>query len=72
MTTLKAYEKGTISFHRSGDASKSLSWIGKHEPQWLRSLMEEAGANTHFIRGASCSTAAGAGITTKDILDATD
>ena len=39
--------------------------------------MEEAGIDisifkAHSVRGAACSTAAGAGVTTKDILDATD
>ena len=37
--------------------------------------MEEAGVDifkAHSIRGASCSTAAGAGFTTKDILDTAD
>jgi len=39
--------------------------------------MEEAGIDTsifkaHSVRGAACSTAAVAGITTKDILDVAD
>ena len=39
--------------------------------------MEEAGIDisifkVHSVRGASCSSAAGAGVTTKDILDAAD
>jgi len=39
--------------------------------------MEEAGIDififkAHSVRGASCSTVAGASITTKDILDAAD
>ena len=39
--------------------------------------MEEAGIDTsvfkaHSVRGTTCSTAAVAGITTKDILDAMD
>ena len=39
--------------------------------------MEEAGIDisifkAHSVRGAACSTAAGAGVTTKDILDAAD
>ena len=29
-------------------------------------------AEAHSVRGASCSTALGAGVTTKDILDAAD
>ena len=39
--------------------------------------MEEAGIDisifkAHSVRGAACSTATGAGVTTKDILDAVD
>ena len=39
--------------------------------------MAEAGIDisifkAHSVRGASCSTAAGVGVTTKDILDAAD
>ena len=39
--------------------------------------MQKAGIDisifkAHSIRGASCSSAAGAGVTTKDILDAAD
>ena len=54
-----------------------LSWIGQHTPvpsstiaRWLKSLMVEAGIDIlifkeHSVRGASCSTTAGVGVTTK-------
>ena len=87
MMTLKAYEERTEPFHALPNDSRSkpfLSWIGQHTPvssctiaRWLKSLMTEAGIDisifkAHSIRGATCSTAAGAGVTTKDILDAAD
>ena len=88
MVTLKAYEERTEAFRAKLPVeSRSrlfLSWIGQHSPvssctiaRWLKSLMEEAGIDislfkAHSVRGASCSTAAGAGVTTKDILDAAD
>ena len=45
--------------------------------RWLKTFMAEAGIDisifkAYSIRGASCSTAAGAGVTTKVILDAAD
>ena len=88
MVTLKAYEERTKDFRKKLPAdSRSrlfLSCIGQHTPvsscsiaRWLKNLMAEAGIDisifkAHSIRGASCSTAAGAGVTTKDILDAAD
>lgn len=61
-----------------------LSWIGKHHPvtsstiaRWLKSTMSEAGIDvgifkSRLVRGATCSKAAGASVTTKQILEATD
>jgi len=88
VTALKAYEKRTERFRAelSSDSRSQLflSWIGQHTPvssstiaRWLKSLMAEAGIDisifkAHSVRGASCSTAAGEGVTTKDILDAAD
>ena len=88
MVTLKAYEERTqVFWAKLPEDSRSrlfLSWIGQHSPvssctiaRWLRCFMEEAGIDisifkAHSVRGASCSTAAGAGVTTKDILDAAD
>ena len=88
VTTLKAYEARTEQFrHTSSGEFKSklfLSWIGQHNPvtsstmaRWLRTCMAAAGIDIsifkpHSIRGASCSKAAGAGVTIKDILDAAD
>ena len=88
VTTLRAYEERTESFRaKLPDASRFqlfLSFIGQHTPvtsstiaRWLKGFMEEAGIDisifkAHSVRGASCSTAAGVGVTTKDILDAAD
>ena len=88
VATLRAYEKRTERFQVDlpGDSRFQLflSWIGQHTPvssstiaRWLKCLMAEAGVDisifkAHSIRGASCSTAAGVGVTTKDILDAAD
>ena len=85
MVTLKAYEERTIGFRANlPEDSRSrlfLSWIGKHDPvssctiaRWLKCFMKEAGIDisifkAHSVRGASCSSAVGAGVTTKDILD---
>ena len=61
-----------------------LSWIGQHNPvtsstiaKWLKSTMSEAGIDIgifkpHSVRGATCSKAVGAGVTTKQILEAAD
>ena len=61
-----------------------LSWIGKHNPvtsstiaRWLKSTMSETGIDVgifklHSVRGVTCSKAAGAGVTTKQILEAAD
>ena len=62
-----------------------LLWIGEHNPvtsssiaRWLsKTTMEDAGidisiSKSHSVRGATCSKAAGAGVTTKQILEAAD
>ena len=61
-----------------------LPWIGKHVTvtsstiaRWLWTCLLEAGIDTsvfkaHSVRGAACSTAAWAGVTTPDILKAAD
>jgi len=88
VTTLRAYEERTERFRADlpcdSRSKLFLSFIGQHTPvssstiaRWLKCFMAEAGIDTsifkaHSIRGASCSTAAGAGVTTKDILDAAD
>jgi len=88
VTTLRAYEQRTEKFKAElpSDSRSQLFlfFIGQHIPvssstiaRWLKSFMAEAGIDisifkAHSIRGASCSTAAGTGITTKDILDAAD
>ena len=88
VVTLQAYEARTIEFRSLSTDKKNsllfLSWIGKHEPvtsstiaRWLKTCLSEAGINTemfkaHSVRGASSSTAATAGVTTSDILQAAD
>ena len=88
MVTLRAYEERTQPFRTSssGDFKSTLflSCIGQHDPvssstiaRWLKTLMEEAGIDisifkVHSVRGAANSAAAGAGVTSKDILDAAD
>ena len=61
-----------------------LFWNGRHTPvsrsmiaRWLRTCLLEAGIDTNVfkpysIRGASCSSAAWAGISVSDILKAAD
>ena len=62
-----------------------LSWIGQHNPvtfstiaRWLKSTMSEAGIDivgifkSHSVHGATCSKTAGAGVTTKQILETAD
>ena len=84
----RAYEERTEAFRtRLPEDSRSrlfLSCIGQHSPvsscyiaRLLKCFMEEARIDisnfkAHSVRGASCSSAAGAGVTTKDILDAAD
>ena len=84
--TLRAYEAQTAEFRTpaSGLAQLFLLWIGKHAPvtsstiaHWLRTCLLEAGIDAsvfeaHSVRGAACSTAAWAGVTTSDILKAAD
>jgi len=55
--TLKSYETRTLEFRRmDSDSSQTRLFLS-----W-----------THSVRGASCSTAAWAGVTTSDILKAAD
>ena len=86
MVTLRAYEERTQPFRTSSSVDfKSilfLSWIGQHDPvssstiaRWLKTLMEDAGIDisifkAHSVRGAA--SCAGAGVTSKDILNAAD
>lgn len=86
--TLKAYESQTLLFRgmdtNTPQTNLFLSWIGKHAPVssstiscWLCTCFLEAGIDTnvfkpHLIRGASCSSAAWAGISVSDILKAAD
>ena len=61
-----------------------LSYVGQHTPvssstiaRLLKTCMAEAGIDisifkAHSVRGASCSTAVRAEVTTKDILNAAD
>ena len=88
MVTLRAYEGRTEDFRAklSMDSRHQLflSYVGQHTPvssstiaRWFKTFMAEAGIDisifkAHSVRGASCSTAVGAGVTTKDILDAAD
>jgi len=87
VVTLLAYEARTLEFRDLLTNKKTLlflSWIGKHEPvtsstiaRWLKTCLSEAGINTdifkaHSVRGASSSTAAAAGVTTSEILQAAD
>ena len=88
MVTLKAYKERTESFRAKLPVDSRfqlfLSFIGQHTPvssstiaRWLKCFMAEAGIDisifkAHSVRGASCSTAVGAGVTTKDSLDAAD
>ena len=86
--TLKAYEERTKEFRDLQSAKPKsrlfLSWIGQHNPvtsstiaRWLKTTMEDAGIDisifkSHSVRGATCSKAAGTGVTTKQILEAAD
>ena len=86
--TLRAYEERTKEFRDlqspNPKTSLFLSWIGKHNPvtsstiaRWLKLTMGEAGIDvgifkSHSVRGATCSKAAGTGVTTKQILEAAD
>ena len=88
VTTLRAYKERTERFRADlpSDSSSQLflSFIGQHTPvssstiaRWLKCFMAEAGIDisifkAHSIRVASCSIAAGVGVTTKDVLDAAD
>ena len=88
VSTLRVYEDRTLQFRNDGTGEMKsklfLSWIGKHSPvssstiaRWLKTCMLGAGIDInafkpHSVRGATCSKAAGVGVTTKDILDAAD
>ena len=81
--TLKAYEERTHTL-REGSTTLFLTTIKPHTPvasstiaRWLKSLLGKAGIDTaifkaHSVRGASTTTAANAGVTTSDILKATN
>ena len=80
VATLKAYDKRTERFRANLPSDRgyqlSLCLIGQYTPtssstiaRWLKCLMAEAGINISLfkadsIRGASCSTAVGVGVTT--------
>ena len=88
MVTLREYEERKESFRAKlpveSRSQLFLSIIGQHTPvssctiaRWLKGFMSDAGIDisifkAHSIRGASCSSAVGAGVMTKDILDAAD
>ena len=88
VVTLKAYEERTKEFRDFQSSTLKtclfLSWIGKHNPvtsstiaRWLKETMKDAGIDisifkSHSVCGAACSKAAGAGVTTKQILEAAD
>ena len=88
MVTLRAYKERTEDFRAKLSMDSKywlfLSYIGQHIPvssssiaRWLKTFVAEAGIDiliikARSVRGASCSTALGAGVTTKDILDAAD
>jgi len=81
MVTLRAYEEKTEGFRATLPIDSRyqlfLSCIGQHTlvssstiARWLKCFMAEAGIDisifkAHSVRGASCSTAVGAGVTTK-------
>ena len=82
--TLRCYERATASL-RPEDTSKLFVAIVKpHKPvasctiaRWLRETLKLAGVDVsifagHSTRGASTSAAAGAGVTTADIMKAAD
>ena len=86
--TLKAYEDRTKEFRDFQSSKPKtqlfLSWIGEHNPvtsssiaRWLKQTMKDAGIDisifkSHSVRGATCSKAAAAGVTIKQILEAAD
>ena len=86
--TLKAYEERTKEFRDLKSSKPKtllfLSWIGEHKPvtsssiaRWLKETMKDAGVDisifkSHSVRGATCSKAAGVGVTTRQILEAAD
>ena len=88
VTTLRAYEERTKEFRDLQSPSPKttlfLSWIRKHNPvtsstiaRWLKLTMSEAGIDvgifkSHSACEATCSKAAGAGVTAKQILEAAD
>ena len=88
MVTLRAYEERTESFRAKlpveSRSQLFLSIIGQYTPvssctiaRWLKGFMANAEIDISIfkarsIRGASCSSAVGAGVVTKDILDAAD
>ena len=87
VSTLRCYEQLTEEF-RSGESDYVdklfLSLVKPHRPvtsctiaRWLREVLKCSGVDVnifsaHSVRGASASAAAGAGVTTNDILKAAD
>ena len=88
VVTVNQYmERTEILRHPEGGQRASqlfISWIKPHQPvtlssiaQWLKTTLERAGIDVsifkaHSTRGASASSVAAAGITTKEILSAAD
>ena len=82
---LRAYEAATESIRKDNKEKKLLvATIKPHKAvssstiaRWLKTTMGKAGIDTkifkvHSVRSASVSTVANAGVTTADILKATD
>ena len=88
LVTLRAYEERTKEFRDLQSSKPKtrlfLSWIGEHNPvtstsiaRWLKETMKDAGLDinifkSHSVRGANCFKAAGADVTTRQILEAAD
>jgi len=85
VTTLRAYEERTKE--RRNEHNKSQLFIALIKPynpvtsstiaRWIKSILTKSGINTeifkaHSTRSAAVSSAANAGITTNDILNAAD
>ena len=83
--TLRAYEKVTEPWRpQNGEQKLFLGLVKPHKPvvsstiaRWLKGVLEKSGINTdifngHSTRAAAVTTAASAGITIADILQAAD
>jgi len=82
--TLRQYESVTSALRSRGSNNLFIALIKPHKSvssativRWLREVLRLAGIDVsifsgHSVRGASTSAAAGAGITTDDILKAAD